>query len=78
MQTAREFLDEERETLLATETEANEDLLSRLNESIQRIRGRLRSVESNSLEQLENDYKQQITNLREQSVHQYWRFWCDE
>ena len=63
MQTAREFLDEERETLLATETEANEDLLSRLNESIQRIRGDFDLLNRTQLEQLETDYKQQIQIL---------------
>lgn len=63
MQTAREFLDEERETLLATQTEANEYLLSRLNESIQRIRDDFDLLNRTQLEQLENDYKQQMQIL---------------
>ncbi|CAF4882731.1 unnamed protein product, partial [Rotaria magnacalcarata] len=38
MYQAKEFLDEEHETIIAAETEANEYLLSSLNESIVNIR----------------------------------------
>ena len=63
MQTAREFLDEERETLLATQTEANEYLLSRLNESIERIRDDFAQLNRTQLEELESDYQQQMQIL---------------
>ena len=38
MQTAKEFLDEEYQIILSAQTEANEYFLSRLNESVSRIR----------------------------------------
>ncbi len=63
MQTAKEFLDEERETIIATQTDANEYLLSRLNESINRIREDFHQLNQTQLKQTENEYKQMLQIL---------------
>jgi chromosome segregation ATPase len=68
MQTAKEFLDEERETILSTQTEANEYLLSRLNDSISRIREDFNDLNKTQLKQIENEYKQMIKILEENSL----------
>jgi len=68
MQTAKEFLDEERETILSTQTEANEYLLSRLNDSISRIREDFNDLNKIQLKQIENEYKQMIKILEENSL----------
>jgi len=65
MQTAKEFLDEEHQTILSTQTEANEYFLSRLNDSIIHIREDFNELNQNQLQQLENEYKQIIKNLEE-------------
>jgi hypothetical protein len=65
MQTAKEFLDEERETIIATQTDANEYLLSRLNESINRIREDFHELNQTQLKQTENEYKQMLQILEE-------------
>lgn len=65
MQTAKDFLDEERETLRATETEANEYLLSRLNESIARIREDFDQLNKSQLVQIESEYEQMLHSLEE-------------
>jgi hypothetical protein len=65
MQTAKEFLDEEHQTILSTQTEANEYFLSRLNDSIIHIREDFNQLNQNQLQQLENEYKQIIKNLEE-------------
>ena len=49
MQTAKEFLEEEYQSILSTQTEANEYLLSRLNESISRIREDFHTLHQNQL-----------------------------
>jgi chromosome segregation ATPase len=65
MQTTKEFLNEERETIISTQTEANEYLLSRLNESITRIREDFHQLNQTQLQQIENDYKQIFQTLEE-------------
>lgn len=65
MQTTKEFLDDERETILATQTEANEYLLSRLSESIHRIREDFDELNRTQLRQMENEYKQMLQILEE-------------
>jgi hypothetical protein len=65
MQTAKEFLDEEHQTMLSTQTEANEYFLSRLNESIARIREDFNELNQNQLKQIENEYKQIMKILEE-------------
>jgi hypothetical protein len=65
MQTAKEFLDEERETIIATQTDANEYLLSRLSESISRIREDFDSLNNAQLKQFENEYKQMLQKVEE-------------
>jgi len=68
MQTAKEFLDEERETIIATQTDANEYLLSRLNESINRIREDFHQLNQTQLKQTENEYKQMLQILEENFI----------
>jgi len=68
MQTAKEFLDEERETIIATQTDANEYLLSRLNESINRIREDFHELNQTQLKQTENEYKQMLQILEENFI----------
>ena len=65
MQTTREFLDEERENMLATQTEANDYLMSRLDESIKRIREDFEHMNRSQLEQLDKEYGQLLTVLQE-------------
>ncbi|CAF3772870.1 unnamed protein product [Rotaria sp. Silwood1] len=65
MQTAKDFLDEERETILATETEANEYLLSRLDESITCIREDFEQLNKTQLKQVENEYKNMLKIVEE-------------
>ena len=65
MQTTREFLDEERENMLATQTEANDYLMSRLDESIKRIREDFEHMNRSQLEQLDTEYTQLLTVLEE-------------
>ncbi|CAF3156375.1 unnamed protein product [Rotaria sp. Silwood2] len=65
MQTAKDFLDDERETIIATENEANEYLLSRLDESIVRIREDFDQLNKTQLKQIENEYKQMLQILEE-------------
>jgi chromosome segregation ATPase len=69
MQTTKEFLNEERETILSTQTEANEYLLSRLNDSINRIREDFDQLNKTQLQQIENDYKQILQNLEENLIN---------
>ena len=68
MQTAKEFLDEERETIIATQTEANEYLLSRLNDSITRIREDFDTLNKTQLKQIENEYKQMFQTLEQNLI----------
>ena len=65
MQNTREFLDDERETLIASREEANEDLLSRLSESVDRIRDDFDQLNRAQLKQAENEYKQMLQILEE-------------
>ncbi|UJR31832.1 hypothetical protein I4U23_019309 [Adineta vaga] len=65
MQTTKEFLDEERETILETQAEANEYLLSRLSESINRIRQDFNDLNQTQLKQMDNEYKQMLQILEE-------------
>ena len=65
MQTAKEFLDEERETILATEIEANEYLLSCLSESIIHIREDFDALNKTQMQQLENEYAQLLQTFEE-------------
>ncbi len=65
MQTTKEFLTEECETIISTQTEANEYLLSRLNDSITRIREDFDQLNQAQLQQIENDYKQMLQTLEE-------------
>jgi chromosome segregation ATPase len=68
MQTAKEFLDEEHQTILSTQTEANEYLLSRLNDSISRIREDFDELNKTQLKQIENEYKQMMKILEDKSL----------
>jgi uncharacterized protein (DUF3084 family) len=68
MQTAKEFIDEEREALIATQTEANEYLLSSLHESITRIRQDFDTLNKTQLKQIENEYKQMFQTLEENLI----------
>ena len=68
MQTAKEFLDEEHETILSTQTEANEYLLSRLNDSISRIREDFQDLNQNQIKQIENEYKRMMNVLEEKTL----------
>jgi hypothetical protein len=65
MQTAKEFLDEDHQAILSTQTEANEYLLSRLNQSITRIREDFTELNQTQLKQTENEYKQMLEILEE-------------
>jgi hypothetical protein len=65
MQTTKEFLTEECETIISTQTEANEYLLSRLHDSITRIREDFDQLNQAQLQQIENDYKQMLQTLEE-------------
>ncbi len=65
MQTAKEFLNEEHQTILSTQTEANEYFLSRLNESILLIREDFNELHQNQLKQIENEYKKIMKILEE-------------
>mgnify|MGYP006911071694 FL=1 len=65
MQTAKEFLDDEHQTILLTQTEANEYLLSSLNQSIELIRNDFNELNKTHLKQIENQYKQTIANIEE-------------
>ncbi|CAF5120126.1 unnamed protein product [Rotaria sp. Silwood1] len=68
MHTAKEFLDEEHQTILLTQTEANEYLLSCLNEFILRIRDDFNELNKTQLKQMENEYKQIMINIEENSL----------
>jgi chromosome segregation ATPase len=65
MQTAKEFLDEEHQTIVSTRTEANEYLLSRLNDAISRIREDFNELNKNQIKQFENEYQQMMKILEE-------------
>jgi chromosome segregation ATPase len=65
MQTTKEFLNEERETIISSQTEANEYLLSRLIDSINRIREDFNQLNKSQLEQIDNEYKQNLQKLEE-------------
>lgn len=65
MQTAKEFLDDEHQTILLAQTEANEYLLSSLNQSIELIRNDFNELNKTHLKQIENQYKQTIANIEE-------------
>lgn len=65
MQTTKEFLDEECQTIISTQTEANEYLLSRLNDSINRIRDDFNHLNKTQLDQIENEYQQNLKTLEE-------------
>jgi hypothetical protein len=67
MQTAKEFLDEEQQTILATQTDANEYLLSRLNQAISRIRDDFDQLNKTQLKQMENQY-QQLMQITEENL----------
>ena len=60
MQTAREFLDDERELFLTSQTEAGEYYRLHLNESIQRIREDFQQLNRSQLKQLENEYEEKF------------------
>ncbi|CAF1540877.1 unnamed protein product, partial [Didymodactylos carnosus] len=65
MQTAKEFLSEERETIIGVQAEANEFMLSRLNDSILRIRDDFSILNQSQLKQSENEYKQMLQVVEE-------------
>jgi uncharacterized protein (DUF3084 family) len=68
MQTAKEFLDEEYETILAAQEEANDYFLSCLNESILRIHEDFDDLNQRQLEQIENEYEQMMKVAEENSL----------
>ena len=70
MQTTKEFLNEECETIVSTQTEANEYLLSRLNDSIIRIRDDFDRLNQTQLQQIENDYKQMLQKAEDDLLSQ--------
>lgn len=87
MQTTKEFLDEEQQNILSSQTEANEYFLSHLHQSIERIRDDFAQLNQQQLKQMEDEYKQwmnnhlstheQQTNLIEQFQEEY-RKYLDE
>ncbi|CAF1183420.1 unnamed protein product [Adineta ricciae] len=68
MQTAKEFLDEEYETILEAQSDANLYLLSCLNESILRIHDDFEHLNNQQIEQIENEYKQTMKKFEETSL----------
>lgn len=65
MQTTKEFLSEERDTILSSRHDANEYFLSQLHESIARIRDDFEQINQNQLQQIEQDYQQMLQTLEE-------------
>ncbi|CAM2724985.1 unnamed protein product [Rotaria socialis] len=63
MRQTKEFLNEEHETIIAAETEANEYLLSSLNESIVNIREDFNQLNTAQITQIENEYSQILQNV---------------
>ncbi|UJR14875.1 hypothetical protein I4U23_001860 [Adineta vaga] len=68
MQTAKEFLDDEYETILAVQTEANDYFLTCLNESILRIYDDFDQLNKRQMEQVEIEYEKMIKILEENSL----------
>jgi type II secretory pathway component PulK len=69
MKTAKEFLDDEYQAIVSTHTEANEYLLLTLNESISRIREDFDELNKTQLKEIENEYKQMMKILEENSLN---------
>ncbi|CAF3471943.1 unnamed protein product [Rotaria socialis] len=65
MQTSKEFLDDEHQMILSTQAEANEYLLSCLNESITRISEDFNELNKAQIKQVENEYKHMMTVAEE-------------
>ena len=65
MQTTKEFLSEERDTILSSRHEANEYFLSQLHESIARIRDDFEKLNQTQLQQIEQDYQQMLQTVEE-------------
>lgn len=65
MQTTKEFLDDECQTIISTQTDANEYFLSRLNHSIKHIREDFQQLNHTQLIQTENDYEKLLQTLEE-------------
>ena len=65
MQTAREFLDDERDLFITSQTEAGEYYRSHLNESIQQIREDFQQLNRAQLKQLENEFEEKLRWLGE-------------
>ncbi|CAF1959714.1 unnamed protein product [Rotaria magnacalcarata] len=68
MQTSKEFLDDEHQMILSTQAEANEYLLSCLNESITRISEDFNELNKAQIKQVENEYKHMMTVAKENSL----------
>ena len=75
MQTSKEFLDEEYQMMLSTQTNASEYFLSHLNKSIERIREDFSRLNQTQLKQMEEEYQQwmnhQSSNEITQSEEEY-------
>lgn len=65
MHTTKEFLSEERDTILSSRHEANEYFLSQLHESIARIRDDFEALNQTQLQQIEQDYQQMLHTVEE-------------
>ena len=65
MQTAKEFLNDEYQTILGSQTEANDYFLSCLNQSVVRIREDFHRVNQTQVKQMENKYKQLMQTIEE-------------
>ena len=65
MQTAKEFLNDEYQTILSSQTEANDYFLSCLNQSIVRIREDFDRVNQTQSKQMESKYKQLMQTIEE-------------
>ena len=65
MQTTKEFLDEEQQAILSTQTDANEFFLSRLNESISHIRDDFHQLSQLQYKQIDEFYQQLRNNIQE-------------
>lgn len=68
MQTTKEFLSEERDTILSSRHEANEYFLSQVHQSIAQIRDDFEQLNQSQLQQIEHDYQQMLQTVEENLV----------
>ena len=70
MQTTKEFLIEEQQSLLSTQNYANEDFLARLHQSIARLKEDFYELNQQQIKQLENQYEQVMKRFEDEIKHQ--------